>query len=176
MKTLSTIQILSKIGKILSKIAYICCIVGLCGCAVGIVALLVGAETVKLGGMTLHSILESEAGMSLGTLWASIAAGMILCVGEIIVSRKAQTYFDHELKAGTPFTLDGAKELMQLGISTIWIPIVTMVLAQVAQGVIGQFLGDVEKLSLDGYDSVVLGVTFIIVSLLCRYGAERTEN
>lgn len=172
MKTLNTIQTLSKIGKILSKIVYICCIVGFVGCIVGIASVLVGAEALKLGGVTLHSILETEAGIGIGTIWAAIAVGMILCIGEFFVSRMAYRYFVNELRAGTPFTLDGAKELLHLGISVIWIPIVTAVLAQIAQGVIAQHMEDVEKLSLNGFDSVALGVAFAIISLLCRHGAE----
>lgn len=178
MKTLSTIQIqtLSKIGKIFSKIVYICCIVGLCGCAVGIVAMLIGGEAVKLGGMTLHGVLAAEAGVSIGTVWTAIAVGIILCIGEFFVSRMAYRYFANELNAGTPFTTEGAKELLHLGISAIWIPIVTSVLAQVAQGVIGQFMANEANLSLDIFDSVALGAMFIFTSLLCKYGAELAEN
>lgn len=176
MKTLDTIQTLSKIGKILSKIIYICCIVGICGCAVGIIAMFIGTESFKLGGVTLHSILETEAGVSDGTIWASIAAGMILCIGEYFVSRMAYRYFENELNAGTPFTENGAEELLHLGISVIWIPIVTAVLAQVANGVIAGFTENVADLSLDGFDSVMMGVMFIVMSLMCKYGAECREN
>lgn len=176
MKTLSTIQTLSKIGKILSKIVYICCIVGFCGCAVGIAAMLIGAEAFKLGGVTLHSILQTEAGISEGTIWAAIVIGMILSIGEFFVSRMAYRYFEHEVKAGTPFSIDGAKELLHLGISVIWIPIVSVFLAQIAQGILAQFMENAEKLALDGFDSVALGVMFIVMSLLCRHGAELNES
>lgn len=179
MKTLHTIQTLSKIGKVFSKIVSICCIVGFCGCAVGMIAMLVGAETIQLGGITLQGILETEAGISVGTIWAATVVGMILCIGEFFVSRMAYRYFDNELKAGTPFTVEGAKELLHLGISTIWIPLVSMILAQVVQGTFSQLMKDVEKLSLEDFDSVAMGVVFLIVSLLCRYGAElkdKSEN
>lgn len=176
MKTLQTIQTLSKIGKILSRIVYICCIVGLIGCAVGVAAMLVGIQTVKLGGVTLHSLLEAEAGVSTGTIWAAIAVGAILCVGELFVSRMAYRYFENELATGTPFTVKGAEELLHLGISVIWVPIVAAILAQVAQGIIAQFVESAEKLSLDGFGSVELGVMFIFMSLLCKYGAECKEN
>lgn len=172
MKTLEIIQIISKTGKILSKIVYICCIVGICGGAVGIVGLSIGAEALKIANVTLQSILETEAGVSLGTVWASIAVGIVLCIGEFFVSRMAYRYFKNELNAGTPFTEAGAKELLHLGISVIWIPIVTSVLAQIVQGVIAQFMENVEKLSLDGNGSVMLGVMFIVISLICKYGAE----
>lgn len=176
MKTLDIIQKLFKVGKIFSKIVYICCIVGFCGCAVGAVAMLVGAEAVKLGSVTLRSILETEAGISTGTVWAAIAVGVCLCVGEFFVARMAYRYFENELNAGTPFIFVGAKELLHLGISTIWIPIVAAVSANIVQGVIGQFAENVEKVSVDGFDSAAWGVMFILISLFCKYGAECKEN
>lgn len=176
MKSLKAIQILSKVGKIFSKIVYICCIVGICGCAVGIVAMLVGGEAVKIGGVTLHSILQTEADVSEGTVWAALAVGIILCAGELSISRMAYRYFEHELNAGTPFTADGAKELRNLGISVIWIPLVAVILAQIAQAIIAGFMENVESLTLSGYDSVALGVMFIVMSLLCKYGAETLDK
>lgn len=176
MKTLNTIQTLSKIGKILSQIIYICCIIGICGCVVGAAAMLVGADTLKLGGITLHSILETKASVSVGTVMAAISVGAILCIGEFFVARMAYRYFENELNAGTPFTMEGAKELLHLGISAIWIPIVSGVLAQVAQGVIAQIMQDVEKLSLDGIDSVALGAMLIFTSLLCKHSAKCRES
>ena len=176
MKTLQIIQTLSKIGKVLSKIIYICCIVGFCGCVVGIVALAVGEQSVKIGGVTLHSILQTEAGISKGEVWSAIVTGMILCAGEFAVSRQACRYFTRELEDGTPFTLDGAKQLLHLGISVIWIPIVSSVLAQAAHGVIAKVMGNAESMHLDTFDSVGLGVMFIFTSLLCRHGAELKEK
>lgn len=176
MKTLNTIQTLSKIGKILSKIVSICCIVGFAGCILGIAAMLVGAEAVKFAGITLHSLFQTEAGVGTGVVWAAIAVGMILSIGEFVVARMACRYFDNELRAGTPFTFDGAKELRHLGISMIWIPLVTVVLAQVAQGVLAQFMEGAEKFSLEGGDNIALGVMFLVMSLLCRYGAECQGN
>lgn len=172
MKTLKTIQTLSKVGKIFSKIVTVCCVIGVIGCAVGSVAMLIGMKAVKIGGRTLESILSTEAGVYTGTIWAAIAVGAILCIGEFFVAQMACRYFDHELQAGTPFTADGAKELLHLGISCIWIPIVALVLAQVAQEVIAHFMANVELIAIDGYQHVGLGVVFIVTSLLCRYGAE----
>lgn len=175
MKSLKTIQTLSKIGKILSKIVSICCVVGVIGCAVGSVAMLIGLRVVKIGGRTLESILRTEAGVYTGTIWAAIAVGAILCIGEFFVAQMACRYFDHELQAGTPFTAGGAKELLHLGISCIWIPIVAIVLAQVAQEVIAHFMANTELLAIDGYQHVGLGVVFILIALFCQYGSELRE-
>ena len=79
MNTLKTIQTLAKIGKIFSKIIFICCLVGFCGCIVGIVSLAIGAETFKLGGVTFHNMIENEARMTMPTLYASMAVGLLFC-------------------------------------------------------------------------------------------------
>lgn len=107
---------------------------------------------------------------------AAIAVGAILCADEFFVARKACRYFGNELKPGTPFTAEGAKELLHLGVSTVWIPLVAVLTAQVAQGVTAQFVQDVEKLDLDGFGSVALGVMFIFMSLMCKYGVECNEK
>ena len=109
MKTLKTLQGLSKAGKILSTIAFVCCIIGACGCVIGLLCLIIG-------GSTVADFIESTGKVSIGTVYASIVIGLILCISEIIVSRSARLYFIHELDAGTPFTFDGANELLKLGI------------------------------------------------------------
>lgn len=116
MKTLNIIQKLSKIGKVLCKIMFIFCIIGFCGCIVGIFSMALGAETLKFGGVTLESILNTEAEVTIGTVYAAMAAGMILCAGEAVLAKFAEHYFKRELADGTPFTFAGAKEMQRLGI------------------------------------------------------------
>jgi len=172
MNTLKTIQTLSKIGRILSKIVYICCVVGFCGCIVGIISLGLGSEVFKLGGVTIHSIIESHSHMSMPTLYTAMAVGMVLCATEAVLSKFAEHYFKNELKDGTPFTLRGAKELMRLGILTISIPLGMVIVCSIGVAIADNFFPEIEKLSYDGYASVGLGVMMIVSSLFCRYGAE----
>lgn len=55
MKTLKTIQALSKLGKILSKIAFIFSVIGFCGCIAGLLSLNFGnGGLIKIGGVTLR--------------------------------------------------------------------------------------------------------------------------
>ena len=59
MKSLNTLQTLSRLGRVLSKIAFVCSLVGFCGCIAGIVSVVVQDENViRIGGVTLHGILE----------------------------------------------------------------------------------------------------------------------
>ncbi len=176
MNTLKTIQTLAKIGKVFSKIIFVCCIVGFCGCIVGIVSLALGAETFKLGGVTVHSMIENEAGMNLPTLYASMAVGLLFCAAEAVLCKFAEAYFKHELADGDPFTLRGAKELMRLGILTIAILLGTGIVCSIGVAIADNVFPGIDKLSIGEFSSVGLGIMMIVLSLFCRYGAELNEG
>ena len=178
MKTLKTIQTLSKVGRIISKIIFICCLVGAIGCLAGIVSLAVIPSGIQIGDTTIHGMIENSADISMGSLYAGMAVGAIMCSGEAALSKIAENYFKGELAAGTPFTFDGAKEMMKLAICAICIPLGTQTVAAIVHGIIAAAFSNVAELKLEafGSGSVGLGVMFIITSLLCRYGAEISQG
>ncbi len=176
MKTLKTIQTLSKIGKVLSNIVFVFCIVGLCFCIAGIVSLALGADSVKLGGTTIQGIIEKEADTDIPSLYAAMAVGVIFCAAEAILSKLAARYFKNELVDGTPFTLRGAKELKRLGILTIVISLGTAIICSIGVGVAGEFYPDIDKMTFGESASFGLGVAMLITAVLCRYGAELTRG
>lgn len=176
MNTLNVIQKLSKIGKVLSRIIFIFCIIGFCGCVVGILSMALGAPTLKIGGVTLESILSMEAGATTGTAYSAMAAGMILCAGEAVLAKFAEHSFGCELADGTPFTFAGAKEMQRLGILTLCLPIGTQIVAEIVHAVMEQTMQGVAPMQLDNGGSVALGIMFIVLSLICRYGAELHEE
>lgn len=176
MKTmeLETIQTLAKIGRVLSKIVYICCIIGVAGCVVGMVSLpFADTGVLKIGGMSIHGLIANRSGMEPRGLYPLMTGAMIVCIGQGITAAFAQHYFKCELAAGTPFTLDGARELLRLGILTVCVPLGALILAQIASAIVTELVGCGETFKLDGIDSVALGLTFMVMSLLCRHGAER---
>ena len=178
MKTLNTIQKLSKVGKILCRIIFIFCLVGAIGCAVGIIGLAAVPGTLQIGGVTIHGLIEENAEVSVGTCYAAMATGLILCAGEAVLCKLAGKYFEGELAAGTPFTFEGAKEMIRLGVYTICIPIGTGMVASIVYAVLKLALADVAPLdwSAFGSGSLGLGIMFIISGLLCRHGAEVKEE
>ncbi|MDO4492971.1 MAG: hypothetical protein Q4C53_03680 [Clostridia bacterium] len=178
-KTLETIQKLSKAGRILSKIVFICCVIGMIGCAVGGISLALIPDGLTVGNIHIigvHGLIEMHSGLTLGTIFSSILAGAILCAGEAALAGRAERYFRNELANGTPFTRGGAKELMQLGILCIWVPVVTFTLAVIAHEVIAHWFPSVWEVPGGILESVALGIAFIVSSLLCRFGAELTED
>ncbi len=135
---------------------------------------------ITLGNVTLYGLIADDSGYSVESIGAALAAGMVVCAGEAVLAKFAERYFANEMKAETPFTEQGAKELMRLGILTIVIPTACAFIAEVLQGIIVGFAGvttdTIFDISANGDGAVVLGIMFIVMSLLCRYGAEVTEG
>ncbi len=171
MKSLETIQKLSKMGKVISKILFIFSLIGIVGSIVGLICMNLNLPTISIGGITLHSILIKE-NISDNTIYISMMVAIILCLGEAILAKYSEHYFNRELIDGTPFNIDGANELKRIGILTICIPLVTQILTEIVNGI----MKETSTLSLDCSGSILLGLMFIVLSIVCRYGAETLKN
>ena len=114
MKSLSTVQALSKTAKIISTILFVCAIVGLCLSAAAFVSLLFGFEAFKIGDTTIEGLIPEAASMSDGNLYALLSQSMVACIIVIVLTAFAKHYLKRELADGTPFTFGGAKELLRL--------------------------------------------------------------
>ena len=96
--------------------------------------------------------------------------------GEAVLAKFSERYFKNELKAGTPFTFAGAKEMLRLGILILAVPTGCAVAGSIVEGLVAGFM-EVEKAAVIGNEaSIVLGVMFILAALLCRYGAELRQS
>lgn len=177
-KTLHTLQVLAKIGKVLSTIVFVLSIVGAVGCIAGAVCWeLFGEFEIKvLGGVTISNIVQTENGQVVG-VFTACAVGFVLVLGEVILAKFAQRYFKHELEAGTPFTMEGAQELKSLGIKTMVIPIISYIAAAIVHWVM------VYPLQMGGGEfeteltiNLGLGIMFIIGGLLCKLGAQQRQE
>ena len=173
-KSLQTIQNLNKLGKVLSKIVFICCLVGAIGCIIGIasVALIGTDEVLKIGGVSIRGLIEKEADMNITTLYVAMFVWMVVCISEAVISKTAEHYFSNELAAGTPFTFEGAKEMLRLGIIVIAVPLGTTFACAVGVGIVSALVEGVDKIEISNDVSVTLGIMFIVMSVIFRYGAE----
>lgn len=175
MESKKVIQVLSKVAQVVSKIIFICCLVGIGGCVLGIICLLSGIDSVQVGDVTLKSIIENEAGMNVNSLYAIMAVGIVLCVGESVLARFADHYFTNELKDDTPFTFKGAKELIRLGVLALAIPIGTNIIAEIVYEIMKASLSDVVKYEIDGI-SLGAGFTLLLLGFVCRYACELLDD
>lgn len=176
MKTLKAIQTISKICKIVSKVLFVLCIVGFCGCVTGVIALAACAETITIDGVTFSVFLYDNTKTSVGTMYSYMAVGMIACAAEAVLAKFAEHYFNRELKDGTPFTIGGSKELMRHGILCVSVSLGASILAGIACGIIKAFFTDVEVLDYGIGANIAFGVTLMVLSLVCRLGAENCNK
>ena len=176
MKSLKTIQTLAKIGKVISKIIFILSIVGGVSSIVGIISLACIPEGIRIGGTTIYGLIEKSAEMNIGSMYVYMTVAAVFCAGEAVLCKFAERYFKNELAAGTPFTFEGAKELLRLGILTICIPIGTAIIAGIVYAVMSLSFNVVGDMNLSNGASVGMGIAFIIVSVIFRYGAELTQG
>lgn len=177
MKSLKILQTLSKIAKILSQIVFVFSIVGAAFCAVGILSLaFTQSSFLVIGGISIKGIIEQNTNMNIQSVCMSMLVGFILCAGEAVVSKFANIYFKNELKAETPFTFEGAKEIMRLGIITIVVPTAAAIINTIIYETVKLAIGGLEPMKINNGSSIALGVMFLILSVVFKYGAEVLDN
>lgn len=175
-QTLQTIQKLSKLGKILCQVFFVLSIIGAVGCVIGIIGVASIPGDLMLDGTTINDMLLTEVGVTINTLYAILAAAIVLCIGEAVVCKFSEKYFRNELQAGTPFTFAGAKEMFRLGIIAICVTIGSSILASIVYAIIAASLGDVVPYDFYGISAALSGVAFLVLSVIFKYGAEQAEK
>lgn len=141
MKSLHTIQKLSKLGEILSKTAFIFAVIGCCGCIAGMLSMGFGnGELLRIGAITLHGLIYEKYGYNGRSIAATLSGSLLVCAGEAALAKFAESYFRNEQKAETPFTSAGAKELLRLGILTIAVSTGCAMAGSIAEGILAGFM------------------------------------
>lgn len=177
MKSLSTVQSLAKAAKIISTILFVCAIVGLCLSAAAFVSLLFGFEAFKIGDTTIEGLIPETASMSDGNLYALLSQSMVACIIVIVLTAFAKHYLKRELADGTPFTFGGAKELLRLGVLGTVLPLAADMVMTLLSTVLEKKLPGFAAEGIHAPAWAVVGVALIVMSCLCKYGAElRSEQ
>lgn len=177
MKSHNTVNKLYKLGRVLSQLAFTLAVIGFFACIAGYISLLIGRDSIAvIGSIKVHGASLDTLGLNVKSIAAALSGGLAVCAGEAVEAAFAKRYFGNALKAGTPFTHAGAKELMRLGILTLALKTVGAAAGSLVRGFISGRMR-LEAVSLaniysDNAAGITLGVMFIFISLLCRYGAE----
>lgn len=163
---LSTIQKLHKLGRILSTTAFVISIVVLIFSIACAVLAAVGEENL------VREVLSIESTANAGTLYFRLASAFLASLSEIIVAKAAVNYFKEEIKAGTPFNLKCAGKAKTLGILNIVIPVVAVILKGAAHMLLSSTFGEVGENDNALAGPIAVGLMFIVLSIICRYGSE----
>ena len=169
-KSLNIVQKICKVCKILAEIAFVMLVVSAvlmlaCGIFIGAGKL---DALLASGGLVLDDMLQ-QPGITQERMVTAFICLTIMLVAEAVVAKFINVYFKHELKAGTPFTFEGAKEMLRLGIITIAVPAAASVIVAIYFAVM--MSGDLTfDFSIE--ISVSLGIVFLALSPLLKHGAE----
>lgn len=176
MSALETVQRIFKIGGVLSKVAMILLIVAAAGCVSGIAGLSCIPADLEVEGEPVRDLIEDDAGMAMEAIYGALIASAIVCIADAVVAYFAMAYFRNEQDAGTPFTFDGANEMMRLGVITVVVPVIAMIIASASLAVMDVIIGDMESVDFNGGTSIMAGIVLMVFSVVLRYGAELREG
>lgn len=170
-KSLKTVQTICKVCKVLAEIAFVMFVV--------IVALMLAATIftgtgnfdalVSSGGVVLDDMLQ-QTGVTQDYMVAVLVCMTIIIAAEAVVAKFINVYFKHELKAGTPFTFEGAKEMLRLGIITIAVPVGASLAATIVFGIMAAGSGLDSEFNFE--ISLGMGLVFLALSPLLKHGTE----
>lgn len=177
-KSLKTVQTICKVCKVLAEIAFVLFVV--------IMALMLAAAIftgtgnfdalVSSGGVVLDDMLQ-QTGVTQDYMVAVFVCLTIIIAAEAVVAKFINVYFKHELKAGTPFTFEGAKEMLRLGIITIAVPVGASLAATIVFDIMAAGSGLDSEFNFE--ISLGMGLMFLALSPLLKHGTElrlRAQN
>lgn len=168
---LQKIQKVLDVFRILTKIYMVCAFVVMVFMLVtGITELAQGEALIfKMGNVKVYlpTILGEPA--KHGAEYLADGIAFLFCG---IVSATIVRFLKFEANQGTPFTVGCADKLKNLGITTL---VCSGVCSTVQAGILA--MSNVKNASCEVYEEITLGVVFIIVSMVLRYGATlKTET
>ncbi len=167
MKSLKTVQGIAKFFNVLMHIVFVCCIIGAVCCVLsGAILMVLPEDMPEIVDIMAEMTPEFDV-TELKSLGILCLCAAIVCVGESVVFGFGCHYTKSVVAAGTPFTMDGAKELRRYGILSLAIPFGAMIVASAISSAVADGLNI--SVNLSG------GVLCILLSYLLQYGAELNE-
>lgn len=106
MKSLHTIQKLSKLGEILSKTAFIFAVIGCCGCIAGMLSMGFGnGELLRIGAITLHGLIYEKYGYNGRSIAAASFNRFTAAFVYYVLGSSLSSAFDTDIDASSFFRL-----------------------------------------------------------------------
>lgn len=167
---LKVIQVISKIAKVISTIVYVCCIIGFVGCFIALLAL-PSAKNIVVDGKTIETIMREEANMSINSMIMYMLIGLIICAVNTYIAYLTKNYFKKELEDGDPFTHSGANQLLRLSLIQVISSILVSIVSTIIFAIFKSIYGDIVDYEFINNISLDVGITFFVLSLIFKYGA-----
>lgn len=175
MESLETINAVHKLLGIISRIIFICSILLMVICFVGMVCVpTVFDSSMTIDGEAVKLVVERESGETTGTIIANLIKGMLCGLFSTIIAGAVCKYCKLVKEAETPFDDKAASKLFSCGIVyfVFWCLVnIAISVTEVAVEALMHEVVEVDKLGVP-----LLGVVFIFVSYVLRYGIELKDG
>ncbi len=169
MSALKSVMTIVKVLRILALIGAILCFIG------ALISILGASLMFMLPNLADTALIDNiisdySPDLSVFKIGILVVVAAILSTAQGVVLLFGHIYLRNVEDAGTPFTRDGARELLRLGILTIVIPMVSVAVGGIiclCTGIDDDFSNTVE---------LGIGVGMILLSRFFLYGAELEEK
>ena len=171
MKSLRIIQVLAKIARVLCIICFVCCIVGAVACLAGLIVLPIIQDKSFPDGKTVVAFLL-EHQLTLEVCYSGLAVGLLGSGVGIFLAKYNELFFKEEIAVGTPFKMDIVRKMRRMSLVNIIVSISASVLAAIVVLIIQTAFQAKFKFNYGLVSTVGFGISMLIISLFCEYGAE----
>ena len=175
MKSLKTIQVLAKIAKIICTVLFIVCIVGASCCALSVIILPVTKDVILYEDKTFSVVLAEQGTSYIDALTGSVI-GLIVCGVGIFLAKYTELFFKKELELGTPFDKGLVKDMRKMALIHIIVSIVASIITSIVYFIFKESVPDFNGTYDFNGGSIGFGISMLIISLFCDYGAEKAND
>ena len=175
MKSIRIIQVLAKIARVICIIVFVCSIVGAVGCMVGLIVLPLCKDIVVSDGKTLAELLI-EKDMPLYKVYCALAVGLTSCGVSIFLAKYNELFYKREIEIGTPFNKEVVRDMRKTAIVNIITSLVLVIACSIAVAVVSNINKADMSFKFEYFSSIGYGITLLILSLFCDYGAELNQK
>lgn len=105
--------------------------------------------------------------------YSSCFSGLISGIASAIVLGYAKKYTSRLVADGTPFTFDGSRLLLKVGILACTVPLSAEIIAEIIKGIIGHFIESPISTYFDFDINIGCGLVLILLALVCRSATEQ---
>ena len=170
MNSLQAFQTFMKVFRVIAIIAFVCLVIAFAG----LIFIYFSAGSVEFIE-TLNAVLIESGIEPFGDdIQAIVLSAAISILGAAVVTFMTMRYLKHEIKKGTPFDFDGAKELFVLSMVSIFLPmVISFVNGLIVAGAGTTMLGETSMMT----DSITgSGLILLAGSFAFKYGAELRQK
>lgn len=162
---LERIQKIANIAKIVCNVLLIMSIVGASIITVSCILFNINFD-IDLGGVSIFGLISDNTGMDENLLLATQLQALFECVSAAVIFGFATRYLKNEVNDGTPFTENGSKEVLRLGIITLAAPLAADMLFSIITSIMKA------ELDYSAEFEIAAGLLLILMSFIFSYGAE----